>query len=593
MAIQAALETIQSDTAVAPAPSMASRGPRWTWGLATVVAVVALAVLWPRSPERFVPRVGRTIQITSEPRLELDAAISPDGELVAYAAGAWNNTKIYVQQVSGGRPVALTEDVPGSHRFPRWTPDGTRVAFRHAGEQEWFSVAALGGAPRRLPWTGNWLTWSPAGDVVAFVSGEALFVAPAGGGEPRKVADVRQPSLLSWSPDGTQLAFSSGNNSYVGDGFALLNIAQSSIRVIAASDGTLVRATDGTHFDFGPVWSPDGSGLFFVSDRGGGRDIYRLDLLSSEEPERLTTGLNVFTMTLSPDGRRLAYTVITSSQNLWTVPLSSEGPISVTEAEAVTTGNQAIEGVDVSPDGQWLAFDSNRSGNQDIYTMPLGGGEAVQLTTDPAMDCCPSWSPDGSELAFHSFRAGNRDIFVVSAEGGTPIQITNDPAQDRYPSWSPDGRDFVFGSNDRTAQHEFYVVSREPGEVGGEAPRRLTSDGGAIGRGRWSPNGRAIAYGGPDGVRVVPSAGGTSRIVSPVGGVPLWTRDGETLYFRTATGIWSVPASGGDPRQLVMFDDPNRVAIRYEWSTDGEQFYFALTEYESDVWVMELEQDER
>lgn len=50
-----------------------------------------------------------------------------------------------------------------------------------------------------------------------------------------------------------------------------------------------------------------------------------------------------------------------------------------------------------------------------------------------------------------------------------------------------------------------------------------------------------------------------------------------------------MPLAGGEPTLLVRYDDPNRSPVRHEWSTDGETFYFTLTEYESDVWVMELE----
>ena len=74
----------------------------------------------------------------------------------------------------------------------------------------------------------------------------------------------------------------------------------------------------------------------------------------------------------------------------------------------------------------------------------------------------------------------------------------------------------------------------------------------------------------------------------------MWSPDGETIFFRVRVaneraGIWSVPRSGGEPELLVHYDDPSRVPIRGEWSTDGESFYFTLTEFESDVWVMELE----
>lgn len=78
----------------------------------------------------------------------------------------------------------------------------------------------------------------------------------------------------------------------------------------------------------------------------------------------------------------------------------------------------------------------------------------------------------------------------------------------------------------------------------------------------------------------------------------MWSKDSRTIYFREPphyerAGIWSVSLSGGEPRLLVRFDDPTRVPTRGEWSSDGEHFYFTLTEFEADVWVMELEDSKK
>ena len=121
---------------------------------------------------------------------------------------------------------------------------------------------------------------------------------------------LRAPSSLSWSPDGRHLAFTSGNVMYVGRLGVILNIAPTSIWVVPATGAEPVRITENANLDFGPVWTPDGKTLLFVSDRGGGRDIYRVTVDPSRgpigEPERLTTGLNVFTIALSADGRTLS-----------------------------------------------------------------------------------------------------------------------------------------------------------------------------------------------------------------------------------------------------------------------------------------------
>src|SRR5207244_1882640 len=128
-----------------------------------------------------------------------------------------------------------------------------------------------------------------------------------------------------------------------------------------------------------PAWTPDGHHLLFVSDRDGARDVYAVRLASSGspagKPSRITAGLNAHGISLSADGTRLAYAVYTSRANVWAIPIPTDGPISVDRATQITTGNQTVEDFTVSPDGRWLYFDSDRSGNADLYRMPLGGGE--------------------------------------------------------------------------------------------------------------------------------------------------------------------------------------------------------------------------
>ena len=597
------IRRIKRDTESGVRSAAAPPARRRVWAIAALALAGGVVVFWPRDPERFVPRVGRTIQVTREPGLEIDATISPDGKLVAYAAGPLRATKIYVRQVAGGRPVPLTEDLAGWHRFPRWSPDGTRISFQSedVGGAETYIVPALGGAPRHFPAPGALeLVWSPNGEQVAYPTWDAIFVAPADGGEAKKLVDAFEPWSLSWSPEGKRIAFTTGNANYLFE----LDSAASSIRVVDIEGGEPARVTKDARLDFNPVWTPDGKSLLFVSDRGGGRDVYRTSVDRAggpvSEPERLTTGLDVFTMASSADGRRLSYSVATLRQNLWSLPVPFEGPISVQEARPVTTGSQIIYSVDVSPDGKWLAFDSDLSGDRALFKMPVGGGEPVQLTT-AAGGCCPSWSPDGKEIAFHWIQTGNRnrDIYIVSSDGGASRQMTNDPAEDFYPQWSSDGR-VVFNSTRGASGIEIYALSKDGGELSGETPVKLAFDEAGTLLPRWSPDGGLVAYSHVvSGVSVIPSQGGEPRHLTDFFGFfPMWSKDSQTIYLKLnppheRAGIWSVPVSGDERSLLVRFDDPIRVPVRDEWSSDGENFYFTLTEFESDVWVMELEKEEQ
>ncbi len=112
-----------------------------------LIAVAGYFLLRPRGKDiDFTP--GMTRQITYQPGLEVDPDISPDGKMVAFATGPMGNTRIAVRQASGGRPIEITRDFPGIQRWPRWSPDGTQIAFFSEGTI--YIVPALGGVPRRI-----------------------------------------------------------------------------------------------------------------------------------------------------------------------------------------------------------------------------------------------------------------------------------------------------------------------------------------------------------------------------------------------------------------------------------------------------------
>ena len=91
---------------------------------------------------------GRTSRITAEPGLEVHPSLSPDGKLVAYAAGPSGQMRIYVRQLVGGRTIPVTQGVAGDQHWPRWSPDGTRLSFETGGAV--YVVPALGGTPKLL-----------------------------------------------------------------------------------------------------------------------------------------------------------------------------------------------------------------------------------------------------------------------------------------------------------------------------------------------------------------------------------------------------------------------------------------------------------
>ena len=353
-------------------------------------AALAIVLASHRSTE---VTLGRRTQVTLDPGLEVDPAISPDGKFIAYAAGPTSAMKLFVRQLEGGNIIPVSRDLPGNLRRPLWSPDGARLAFQSPRGIE--IVTALGGIPKLLvgaeaanPPTD--FAWSPDGQSIAYRHRDTLYTRALEGGTSRPVATGFEMHSPAWSPDGAWIAYVSGNPDFVFATSGFGNLAPSAIWLVPAAGGQPVPVTDNKSLNMSPVWLPRGRQLLFISDRDGGRDIYRVALRSSGQPvgppTRLTTGLNAHTISLSADGKRLTYSVFTETANVWSLPVPQGDAVSASPATAVTTGKQIIEAIDISRDGRWLAFDSDRSGNQDIYKVPLAGGEPEQLTTDPQDD---------------------------------------------------------------------------------------------------------------------------------------------------------------------------------------------------------------
>jgi dipeptidyl aminopeptidase/acylaminoacyl peptidase len=186
-----------------------------------------------------------------------------------------------------------------------------------------------------------------------------------------------------------------------------------------------------------------------------------------------------------------------------------------------------------------IAFESNRTGNFDIFTMAATGGGQAQLTSDPADDLDPAWSPDGRRIAFASRRGNDLNIWVMNADGTGQVALTSGPGSDRYPTWAPDGARIAF-RRDTGAQSDIWVV----GTNGVAAP--LTT-GALADQPAWSPDGTRIAFvstrDANDEVYVMSTDGTGQRNLSanPASDrSPHWSSDSARIIFRSLR----LPAEG-------------------------------------------------
>jgi Tol biopolymer transport system component len=445
--------------------------------------------------------------------------------------------------------------------------------------------------------------WSPDGESIAFLRGDTLHIQGLAGGPSRALARDDEIHSFAWSPDGRWIACVRGNKLSRQPGFMFGNLGASVIQVLPASGGEPIRITGGESHHGSPTWAGTRS-LLFVSNRGGGLDVYqaRLDRTGRPEgePVRVTSGLEAEAISLAADGRRLAYSVLTETSNVWSLPIptDAEAPASVRAAEPVTSGNQVIEQMALSPDGRWLAFDSDRSGTPDIWRQPLGGGEPEQLTSDATGEFWPHWSPDGREIVFHAFKDSRRHLFVMSADGRERRQITGGASDERTPSWSPDGRTIYYIHNFHAPDAELRGVTR--GNDGSWEARTVFR--GNVYPPVASPDGRLVAFTLNGAVMVARAGGDSARVIVPRSARPgdaqgayvSWSQDGRTLYYMAVdpsdrASIWGVrPGGGGAPRLLVRFDEPGREWHRFGFTAHGGRFWFTMGDRQSDVWAAEV-----
>jgi serine/threonine-protein kinase len=585
-----------------PIPRIARR---WLFlAFASVLLLLAgtVALMRGRAPENAPFVLGRSQQLTAADGLEIQPSLSPDGNLVAYAAGNAARMRIYIRPVGGGRTIALSDDTSAVEHQPRWSPDGASLLFLSRGG---VSVAsALGGSSRTVVQPATLgiaaAAWSADGSEIVFVRHDSLLVVPVAGGAQRLVATEPDLHSCDWSPDGRWIACVQLNHEFVRPGTTFGNLAPSAILLFQATGGPAVRVVDAQAFNQSPVWSPDARWLYFLSNRDGLRDIYAIAIESSGRPGgvpvRVTTGLGASSIALDAENTRLSYTLYTARSNIWSLPIAAAARPD--EATALTSGSQVIESLRISRDGRWLLFDSDLRGNSDAYRMPVGGGDVEQLTSGPADEFAPDLSPDGRWVAYHSWRSGNRDIEIKAIEGGMVEFVTATTAQESYPTWSPDGDAILF--HDQTRPFTI-LVTRRDADGQWTSPEVIARPGGAA---QWSPDGQAIAYIDAEThavrghVMIIPAGGGPPRRVLASSGAPLvesvlWSRDGRTLYLKTHDSdghpeFWTVDVAGGVPRLLVRLG-PHQESARRDFAVDETRLYFTLENRQSDVYVAELQ----
>jgi dipeptidyl aminopeptidase/acylaminoacyl peptidase len=366
-------------------------------------------------------------------RFVSDAQVSPDGRTIAFVVTTLSEERdeylshIWLVDAAGGEPRRFTAG-PRRDTAPRWSPDGTRLAF--VSERE------------------------------AKKKGQ-LYVMPVAGGEPTPLTDLRHGvSAPEWAPDGTRLAFVSRVGGWVepeseeekrksrpprvvttlkyrfnGEGFTYDRRPQ--IFIVAALGGEPRQVTEGDYDHADPAWTPDGRALVFASARHDERDhddASDIWLIPAEggAPRRLTRTLGpAGHPAVSPAGDAVAY-LGRASRNafgrnirLFTVPVAGGEPACRTEGLDRSCGPLGVRPV-WSADGRALTIAAEDQGTLGLFRVGPGDGPPRRLVSGERAVGSYSASRDGAVVAFTASEpAAPADLFVCGADGGGERRLTD------------------------------------------------------------------------------------------------------------------------------------------------------------------------
>ncbi len=574
-----------------PAPAIAAPAGRSRRRAAVAVAVAALGAAlglrWVADRESPLP-AGSPRRLTSAPGWEAEPALSPDGNLVAYASDEKGSADIWLVDARGGAPLRLTDD-PAEDRSPAWFPDGSAIAFASNRGGAWgiWKVPRLGGSATPLVANAMDPAISPDGARIAFVrdspAGEPLvWVAPIASTD-RAAPITRggdgfwQKRHPAWSPDGSRIAYHDFND----------------VWVVPAAGGEARALTTGSGGDGWPAWSRDGRSLYFSGLHDGTLALWRVPAAGGRLL-RVTLGVGPEVQpSVSRDGARLAYSTYAEQPDLVVVD-AGKG------ARATIPSSGAVHDVAIAPDGHEIAYVSDRQGGRGLWLQAMAGiearGEPRRVTDLPGGIARPAYSPDGRWIAVHRVVDGQRDVWILPAAGGLPSQITDDPGADVQPAWSPDGSEIAFVS-DRSGQRQVWAVPVREGRAAG-APRRVTEDAAQKSMPSWSPDGGSIAYladdRGVSEVWVIASAGGAPprRITTGAGAYcARWQKDAILVsgaWGRRRMTLARVSPETGRP---AAFDPEvefgNGDSALFDASSDGRVIVVDHETVRGDLWVLE------
>jgi eukaryotic-like serine/threonine-protein kinase len=522
---------------------------------------------------------GKTFNITrlTDNSSTIDGRISPDGKRLLYQViSKGGNQSLWYKEIATGNETQIVPPAKVSFWYYNFSRDGNSIFcliedHKSPTSGTLYRIPTLGGEPQKLLQNLGTLELSPDEKMIAFTrwlsqDENAVMLIDIDGGNERPLAVRKSPNRflsLSWSPDGKQIAATVINKESDRGYMTVVGLP-----VVGGAEQPLTKKRWARSVAF-PQWLPDGSGMLIDATEEGS-NITQLWQVSypSGEALKLTNDFNNYKLpSITADGSTIVLNATDRPGGIWAVPAGKPE-----KARRITNRVGGYDNITCTPDGR-LLLKMVVNDNEHISIMEADGSNQRQLTSGASRNYYPVMSPDGKYIVFVSNRSGNFNIWRMNSDGSNPKQLTKGES-DSHASITPDGK-WVFYTSSYSGKRAITNVSIE-----GSDPVKLreVSYGSDL---TLSPDGRLLAYQDLDKTvdksRIFIVSVESGEIVKILDASShrniRWSRDGKTIAYTDdnngITDIWLMPIAGGPPKLLTDFKVDE--TFWFDWSPDGKE----------------------
>jgi len=462
---------------------------------------------------------GSNLQrLTVHKAREVYPRFSPDGKWIAFSSNRAGNYDVYVIPATGGQAKQLTFN-SASDTVVGWTPDSKKVIFNSArgilfpGISNLYEVSVEGGLEQPIPtdW-GYWGDYTADGSKFVFNRHPMVWWRKHYRGS--YAADL-------WVMDVSSKKFThlNADDDYKGNNFWPMVAATGDIYFVAD------RLPDESHIKPGSAEVMKSINNIWKIPAGGGKAV---------QVTHHTDG-NLFWPSISGDRKTIVYE---EDFELWKLDIATgktkEIKVNIQSddkenmVETLTVRNDT-EGYSLSPSNKRVAV----SAHGEIFTVAVDRGDVKQVTNSFSREMQENWSPDGKWIAYVSDKSGQDEVWISHEDGTGARKLTDAATEKNNIRWSPDAKMLLYSASD----HKLYKMDVESGKADVVA----SNDASTIQGAQWSPDGKWIAYAKQDKefrphVFVIPSAGGEEKRVGDTESTrsetePVWTKEGKKILF--------------------------------------------------------------